>query len=201
METTGLTLRGYAELTDKFLQAWDDKEGTITDEDVKSFVEGLEECTRPLAVKVDHWISFLGYLSSCVALLKAKREKFTRAIKAVENGIERKRQYIENCIREYPGVEYRGDLGKIRLQKPARPGVEIRFPTKTKSFSDIVFEEIFEDVPGIQHYCEQVTFWRLNKDKIRDALTSGEKLQWATLNDKEVLYVPSLKGNEDAKPV
>lgn len=196
METTGLTLAGYAQLVDDFLQAWDEKEGVISDEDVAKFVEGLEQRSGALAQKVDNWISFLAYLDHCVLLLKGKRERLTRAIRALEHGIFRKREYIAGCIRAYPGVEYRGDLGKLRLQRPAKAGVQVRFPTKTKSFSNIVAEEALEIDPTIRPFCKHISFWTLDTDKIREEkLLRNDTIPWAKLDDKDVLYVPSLKND------
>ncbi len=129
---------------------------------------------------VDRRILFRQQLDSTIKSTKEMAKAWREKAAQLESVMERFEGQTLAIMGEEDAIAYKGKLGQLCSQKnPAK--LELAFETKSVNFSNAILTDTvnFFDIPA--EFLQDITVKQLLKDKVKEALQAGAKLEWATL--------------------
>lgn len=153
-------------------------ESELNDSLSKIFHEGRLD----LSAAVDRRICFFDLAEERIATLKRLRDEFSQAAKRMEFALERVKEGTISIMESYEDFSYRGELGKLRLQK--NPSARLEFQgtkVSTHTISNVIDALDIQKHAIDGEYFETRRYFVLLNDKIREAIESGKEIPWAKL--------------------
>lgn len=142
-----------------------------------------------LSSAVDRRICFFDICEKHVESLKDIARQYQKTAKALENALESVQKQTTEIMKGNPDVPYKGDLGRLQVQKNASPSCTILFETTKESSSNVVDAADINKYGIDEKFYEARTHYVLVLDKIKKALEAGENIPWAELKRGEHLRV------------
>lgn len=160
-----------------------DERGTLDPVMMQVFFGARSE----LAVKIDNTINYVRFLESqeefCEKLIESLKQR-KRSIARVKESVK---DYCKEVIIENPGLKFKGAYGSMHVRSNEK--VDMKIELGSKSFANNLVEpEMFDLMPELRDYCEQITLFKVSKDMIKAMLKSGHDVDFADLvNDKSLV--------------
>jgi hypothetical protein len=113
-----------------------------------------------------------------LSLATSMREAWQRRERAIKNMIERLKEDTLAIMETHQGRAYEGDQFKLRLQR-SPPRLNCGVTLTTQSFTNLISE--FDIRPELQPFVTTFHVYKLDTDKIKSLLMSGQEIPGCTL--------------------
>lgn len=156
----------------------------IDEGELNEALQSLFTDTRlDLVDAIDRRIYFLELAKDRVKTLKRLRDEFSEAAKRVEYAVERVKEGTKQIMETYPDLPYKGDLGRLRIQKNSAAKISLpEIKTTEASVRNVIdVYDIRKHEIGEEYY-EVHSYYTLLIDEIKKAIEAGEEIPWAKLD-------------------
>lgn len=142
-----------------------------------------------VASAVDRRICFFDIGERNAEALRDISRKYAQAAKQLEDALEAVKRKTLEIMKGLPEMPYKGDLGRLSVQKNSSASCNILIETKKVSFANALDLDDIEDLKINPGYYEERTYYVLILEKIKAALEAGHDIPWAELKRGEHLRV------------
>lgn len=142
-----------------------------------------------LSASVDRRICFFDICEKHIESLNDIANKYKVTAKQLETVLETVKKRTVEIMNSIPDTPYKGDLGRLTIQKNASPSCMILLNTQKKSINHAVDAQDIEKHKIRDEFYDVHTYYSLVIDKIRKAIEAGEDIPWAVLQKGEHLRI------------
>lgn len=155
----------------------------------EAIVNVFNDTRLDVAAAVDRRICFFDFGEKNAETMRDIARKYQTAAKQLENALETLRQKTIEIMKQAQDVPYKGDLGRLQIQKNTSPSVKVLFEMEKKSIANAVDAQDIEQYGIDEKFYDVHTYYSLVLDRIKRSIEAGEDIKWATLTRGEHLRI------------
>lgn len=178
--------KSFAELAlelEEICEDLDSYEGDVTNDVYLAKAQKFFESKEDNSTKIDSWYCRSRVLTNSSEFFKEERDKFNRKIKHLDNLIKSSKEYLKSVMTAFPALPYKGHIWTMVLKKNP-PAVNFKVAVLNKNATYVTHAEV-DKHPDIGPFIVTEVLQVLDKEAVRAALKTGQKLSFAELTQGE----------------